>query len=84
MVKIKNNKYYLTCKVIINNIADVSEFVKRANAIEDEVTVKKGQYKVDGKSLMGMFTVDTSEMVEVTFPENETEFKDWLEQFIVE
>lgn len=61
-------KYEMVMK--INDLEDVKAFVKRANTIDEEVIVKsvseKGTtYIVDGKSILGLLSLDLSHPITV-------------------
>lgn len=62
----------------INSIKDIKEFVQQATKVEDKVIVNKTPYSVDGKSLMGLMSIDLSQGVEVIFSDEETEFAEYL------
>lgn len=63
----------------INDISDVSAFVNQATKIEKDVTIYKGRYVINGKSLLGMFSLDLTTGVFVEFPEDEKDFEIFLE-----
>lgn len=54
-------------RVNINNIEAVKGFCKACNNLDCEVTVTSGRYSVDGKSIMGIFSLDLSENLLVEF-----------------
>ena len=65
--------------VKITSLEDVKEFVKRAVKIDGEVTVisisEKGtKYAVDGKSILGILSLDLSHPIKVTL-EKETDLR---------
>lgn len=62
----------------INSIKDIKEFVQQATKVEDKVIVNKTPYSVDGKSLMGLMSIDLSQGVEVIFSDEEVEFAEYL------
>lgn len=69
-------------RVNINNIESVKGFCKACNNLDCEVTVTSGRYSVDGKSIMGIFSLDLSEnlIVEFTRELTNTEyevFREW-------
>lgn len=71
-------------KVIqIEKIREVADFVAAANKVTGNVYARKGDSKVvvDGKSLMGMFSIDPSTPVTIEYPAGETDFKEFLVQF---
>jgi phosphotransferase system HPr-like phosphotransfer protein len=64
--------------VKINGIQDVMTFVKIASSIDGDILVKKGIYCVDGKSLMGMFSLDLTNGAIVEYPEGAIELENFL------
>ena len=69
-------------RININNIEAVKGFCKACNNLDCEVTVTSGRYSVDGKSIMGIFSLDLSEnlLVEFTRELTNTEyevFREW-------
>lgn len=69
-----------TTTVNINNIESVKGFVKAANKLSCDVTVYSGEYAVDGKSIMGVFSLNLSNNLSVKFSEKLTteEFEPFL------
>lgn len=51
--------------VSLSSIEDVRRFVNAANRCTCEVDVLSGRYVVDAKSIMGLFSLDLSQPVEV-------------------
>ena len=66
----------------MNGIVDVNEFVKNAREVEGDVLVTRGCYCIDGKSILGMFSIDTSQGCFVEYDENEVKFDTFLKQFM--
>ena len=64
-------------RININNIEAVKGFCKACNNLDCEVTVTSGRYSVDGKSIMGIFSLDLSEnlLVEFTRELTNTEYE---------
>lgn len=52
-------------EIILSDIKDVNEFVKLASENPFDVAVVSVRYVVDGKSIMGMFSLDLSKPVTV-------------------
>jgi phosphotransferase system HPr-like phosphotransfer protein len=54
-------------KLSINfkEIVDVEKFIKVAGKYDFDVTLSQGKYDVDGKSLMGIFSLDITKPVEL-------------------
>ena len=65
----------------INGIADVTAFVKMASQVDGDVTLYRGKYVVDGTSLLGVFSVDTSEGVTVEYPGDAEVFEEFISKF---
>ena len=67
----------------ISGIADLSHFVQAATQVDGDVIVRKGKYVVDGKSLLGMFSIDPTLGVTVEYPEDAKAFESYIETFKV-
>lgn len=70
-----------TLFIKVSAIADVSKLCNMASAVAGDVTIRKGKYVIDGKSLMGLFSLDMSTGVTVEYPEGATAFEEFIEQF---
>ena len=66
----------------MRGISEVNNFVKEARAVEGDVIVSRGRYCIDGKSILGMFSIDTSQGCYVEYDENESAFDSYVNQFI--
>ena len=55
--------------VILNNFQKIKRFCDLANKNRGNIDVKSGKYVVDGKSLMGLFSLDLSNEVKVIIHE---------------
>lgn len=79
-------------KVNLAKAQDVKDFVAAASNAPFEVTAGEGKYIVDGKSIMGVFslnlaapiTVSVDKAVEESKPEAVAAFKEKLSAWIVE
>lgn len=65
----------------MNSITDVMNFVKEASKIEGDVTVLKGRYIIDGKSIMGVMSIDMSTGMTVEYPADAVDFENFISQF---
>jgi hypothetical protein len=65
----------------ITNVADVPKFVAQAAAVDGDVICKKGRYIVDGGSILGVMSFDTSTGMTVEYPEAATAFEKYISQF---
>lgn len=74
--------------VNLNLISDIKCFVDTTNAVDCKVTCKSGLYIVNGKSIMGLFSLDLSKPIEVTLDTDDTEviskFDKYMDNQIVE
>ncbi len=67
----------------LKSIDDVKTFVKKANELEYDVDLSLGKYTVDGKSIMGIFSLDLSRDIEMTVHSDKTTFLDAVADFLV-
>lgn len=55
----------VTFSILLQSVNDIKSFVNAAAALPCDVDVRCGKYLVDGKSIMGIFSVDLSTPVQV-------------------
>lgn len=55
-----------TAKIRLSTIADVREFVGDIAAFDGDVDLSSGRYIVDGKSIMGIFSLDLLSPIQLT------------------
>ena len=65
----------------IINLQDLSKFVLEASKVEGDILVYRGKFCVDGKSLMGMMSLNISEGCRIEYPENEKNFEEYIKRF---
>jgi phosphotransferase system HPr-like phosphotransfer protein len=71
--------------ITLNTINDVKSFVNTANKFNGDVLIRNGHYIVDGKSLLGIFSLDLSKGLTVEFSNTPNEeILGELHQFIKE
>lgn len=68
--------------VKINTINDLNAFVQKARFVDGDVIVSRGKFSVDGKSILGVFSIDVSEGCFVEYPEDAKDFDDFLSPFV--
>ena len=68
-------------RIKINSLNDVYDFVKHAQDVEGDIVVSKGIFHVDGKSVLGILSLDMSDGVNVMYPEEATAFDEFLSKF---
>lgn len=54
-----------TFPIQLTSVSDIKAFVDAANHLDCDVDVICGRYLVDGKSIMGLFSIDLSEPIHV-------------------
>ncbi len=65
-------------QIVISTIADMMDFARESSKVFGDVLIKKGIYTIDGKSIMGIVSIDPSTGITVEYPEDATEFEDFL------
>jgi phosphocarrier protein HPr len=69
------------CKILLDNIDKIADFIKVVSKIEYDVDLVKGRYTVDAKSVVGVFTLDLSKEVKIIIHTNDEnildKFKEW-------
>lgn len=71
-------------RVSLNQIVDISKFVELVSKCQNDVVVKSGNFAVNAKSLMGLFSLDLTKPVKVEFFGNiPYEVKEGMKKFIV-
>lgn len=75
-----------TCKIMLNTINDVKNFVELANRYDFDVDLVSGRYAVDAKSIMGIFSLDLTKpiQVEAHTESDNTKFLEDIKNFITE
>lgn len=68
----------------IPGINDVNAFVQKARSVDGDILVSRGKFCVDGKSVLGMFSLDVTDGCTVEYPEDAIEFENFLQQFMGE
>ena len=70
--------------VKIPGINDVNKFVSHARMVQGDILVSRGKFCVDGKSVLGMFSLDVSDGCTVEYPDEAEEFERFLQEFVGE
>ncbi len=70
--------------ILLSDIETVKKFVTFANQFDFPINILSDRYKIDGKSIMGIFGLDLSQSLQVEVDENSPgEFKERLKEFMV-
>ena len=68
----------------ITEIENVNEFVQHARSVQGDILVSRGKFCVDGKSILGMYSLNVSHGCTVEYPEDAKEFDEFIQQFVGE
>jgi phosphotransferase system HPr-like phosphotransfer protein len=74
-------RFIKTKFIKLHGITEVAMFVSAAGAVQEDITGRKGRYCIDCKSLLGVLSFDTNDGFTVEYPEDATEFEEFISQF---
>lgn len=74
----------LTTKILINSVEKVQDFTSIISKQNVECEIVKGIYIIDAKSIMGIFSIDLSEPVELRIHSDDKALLELLKKFIVQ
>lgn len=70
--------------VLLDSITDIKDFVNLAVKCKDDVVVRSGNFAVNAKSIMGLYSLDLTKHLDVEFYGSiPFEVKDGMKKFIV-
>lgn len=76
------------CKVMLNSIDKVKQFVNVTSKVEGDVFLQSGRYIIDAKSIMGIFSIDLTKPLEMSFEkcsdEERNKYLEKIQEFILE
>lgn len=67
-----------TAIIRMSAFTDYTLLVTEASKVDGDVTVSKGRYAVDAKSLPGVFSLDLSDGATIEYPDDAFEFDQFL------
>lgn len=71
--------------ISINSVHAVKQFVETANRYDFDIDLSSGRYSIDGKSIMGIFSLDLEKTIKLTAHIDECdEFVAVMKPFIVD
>lgn len=75
-----------TVKISLNSIDKVKSFVNDVTKFDSEFDLVSGRYVIDAKSIMGIFSLDLSKVIELNIHDdkNSDEILKVLKPYIVE
>ena len=68
----------------IVEIDKVYDFVQHARGVRGDVLVSRGKFCVDGKSILGMYSLNVSQGCTVEYPEDAKEFDEFIQELVGE
>ena len=63
----------MRCQIKLNSITDVKEFVNITFKAENDVDLICGKYHIDGKSIMGIFSLELDRPIEMEMSDADME-----------
>ena len=76
------------CKVMLNSIDKVKQFVNVTSKVDGDVFLQSGRYIIDAKSIMGIFSIDLTKPLEMSFEkcsdEERNKYLEKIQEFILE
>lgn len=63
----------MTAKIKLALAEDIKKFVNEARAFTSDINVRSGNYVVDGKSILGLFSINTSNPIEIELVSSDLE-----------
>jgi phosphotransferase system HPr-like phosphotransfer protein len=80
----KGNDIMTNLKIQLTSIADVQKFVNAVTRFNGDVDLQSGRYLVDAKSIMGIFSLDLTQPVDMLIhSDNVDELIKDIDAFIV-
>ena len=75
----------MTLNIQLKEINDVYKLVNILVGFDGDVDLESGRYKVDGKSILGIFSLDLRQPIKLTYDKEEgaEKLRSQLEPFIV-
>lgn len=67
-------------KILLNTISKVKKFVNISNKSSINIDIHSGKYLIDGKSIMGIFSLDLSKELTISSDSSKEEFNAYCEQ----
>ena len=76
----------MTVNIHLKEINDVYKLVNILVGFEGDVDLESGRYKVDGKSILGIFSLDLRQPIKLTYEKEEgaEKLRSQLEPFIID
>ena len=63
----------MTAKIKLALAEDIKKFVNETRTFTSDINVRSGNYVVDGKSILGLFSINTSNPIEIELVSSDLE-----------
>ena len=63
----------MTAKIKLALAEDIKKFVNEARTFTSDINVRSGNYVVDGKSILGLFSINRSNPIEIELVSSDLE-----------
>ncbi len=70
-------------KVLLNDINKVKKFVDICSKSSENIDVTSGKFTVDGKSIMGVFSLNLSQPIEIHIYGEDKEFEKNIGELVI-
>ena len=74
----------IECKIALTTINDVKDFVNTVTRCDFNIDLSSGRYRVDGKSIMGIFSLDLSKPITLVAYTDDPTFEKNIKPFVIE
>ena len=77
----------MTNFIVLDRLKDVTDFVNTASRLEKhkgDILLSQGRQIVEATSLLGVLSLDTSQGVTVSYPNDSEEFYNFIKPFLSE
>lgn len=69
-------------KISLSSVEDVKEFVNLTGKMQGDATIRSGKYVIDAKSIMGIFSLDLSKIMELEISEWKDSYEESLKAYM--
>lgn len=72
-------------QISFSSLEDIKEFNRISCSVDFSVELASGNYKVDAKSLVGLFTLDVNQRLDLTiYSDNYADYLSQISKFLVD
>lgn len=74
------SEVYMKFTIDLKTIDKVKKFCEYAIELKEDIYLLQGRYVIDGKSIMGIFSLDLTRNIEIQIDEVKDDFYDFFEK----